>query len=412
LVAHGPFTVRHSQLPINDLQLTRIIEELEKPDILTNVHAPGISQPLCTAIQVALLDLLRSWDIIPASVCGHSSGEIAAAYSAGALKRESAWKIAYFRGVIAEKLVAKTTCSPTTMMSVGLNEQEVLPYLAGTDVSVACINSPSNVTLSGEQTAIQQLKDTFEKKEIFAKTLAVKIAYHSKVMAVGAAEYQDLIGYIETPAHSDPKMDHTIAFYSSVSGKKIDSQALRNPEYWVQNLVSPVRFNQAVVSLVSGSERGKQSNHFLVEIGPQAALRRPIKDSLDTVLEKQRWRYVSVLNRSSNGARSILEAAGQLWSCGVGVDLGAVNQASLRSNRASQVLPDLPSYPFSRAQEYWDESRLSRNYAFRPHRRHALLGLREKDWNSYEPSWKHVIRISENPWIADHAVSSLKSCIS
>ncbi|CAA9961740.1 hypothetical protein PTMSG1_05117 [Pyrenophora teres f. maculata] len=382
-----------------------ILEELEKPDILTNIHAPGISQPVCTAIQVALVDLLRSWGVIPVSVCGHSSGEIAAAYSAGALNRESAWKIAYFRGVIAEKLVADTACSPTTMMSVGLSEQGVLPYLTGTGVSVACINSPNNITLSGELAAIEGLRKTFEEKEIFVKTLAVKIAYHSKIMAVGAIEYRDLIGHIETPAQHDLGIYQSIAFYSSVSGEKIDLQELKKPEYWVQNLVSPVQFNRAVATLVSSSEGGKQSTHFLIELGPQAALRRPVKDSLDPVLEKERWRYTSLLNRSSEDVHSILEAVGQLWSCGAGVNLAAVNQASLHSKRAPHLLVDLPSYPFCRTREYWDESRLSRNYAFRPYRRHSLLGLREKDWNSNEPSWKHEIRISENPWIVDHALN-------
>jgi acyl transferase domain-containing protein len=362
---------------------------------------------LCTAIQVGLVDVLRSWGVRPVSVCGHSSGEIAAAYSAGALTRESAWKIAYFRGVVAERLVADTASRPTTMMSVGLSEQDVLSYLADTGVSVACINSPSNITLSGELAAIEVLKTAFEDKEIFSKILAVKVGYHSKVMSAGAMEYRDLIGLIEAPAQPDLDIHESVAFYSSVSGKRIDSQSLRKPEYWVNNLVSPVQFNQAVVALVSGNEKGKQSNHFLMEIGPQAALRRPVKDSVSPVLEGERWRYTSLLNHSGEDARSILEAVGQLWSCGVGVNLEAVNQTSLHSKTTPEPLTDLPSYPFSRVRMYWDESRLSRNYAFRPHRRHALLGIREKDWNANEPSWRHVIRVAENPWILDHAVSKL-----
>ncbi|KAH9870202.1 hypothetical protein J1614_007125 [Plenodomus biglobosus] len=298
-----------------------------------------------------------------------------------ALTRESAWKIAYFRGVIAEKLVAETASSPTTMMSVGLGEQDVLPYLTGTGLSVACINSPSNVTLSGEISAVKSLREALEEKEIFAKTLAVKIAYHSKVMAAGASEYRHLIGDIKPQTEPGPGMHHSVAFYSSVSGEKIVSKTLGKPDYWVQNLVSPVQFNRAVVALVSGSERGKQSIHFLVELGPQAALRRPVKDSLDPVLEKQRWRYTSLLNRSSEDARSILEAVGQLWSCGAGVNLGAVNQASLRMRRGPQPLTDLPSYPFLRAREYWEESRLSRKYAFRPE------PMDSRSCSKFSPTW-------------------------
>ncbi|KAI8935085.1 hypothetical protein NX059_007680 [Plenodomus lindquistii] len=382
-----------------------VLEELTKSESLTGIDTPGIAQPLCTAIQVALVDLLGSWGVVPASVCGHSSGEIAAAYSARALTRESAWKVAYYRGVTAEQVVIETASTPTTMMSVGLNEKDVLSYLTDTGLTVACINSASNVTVSGSVTAMEKLKESLEANEIFLKMLPVKIAYHSSVMATRAPEYRESIVHIEAPARSKSDKDSSIAFYSSVSGEGIGHAALSTPDYWVQNLVSPVRFREAIIALVSGSQKGKQNAFFLLELGPQAALRRPIKDSLDPVLEKQRWRYASLLNRSTNDVRSALETAGQLWSCGATVDLGAVNQASLEPARAPRLLVDLPSYSFSRAREYWEESRLSRKYASRPYRRHALLGLREKDWNAKEPTWYHKIRIAENPWIVDHALN-------
>ncbi|KAK1573509.1 acyl transferase/acyl hydrolase/lysophospholipase [Colletotrichum navitas] len=117
-----------------------VVEELERDaDSSSNINLPLYSQPLCTDIQVALVDLLKSWDLAPASVIGHFSGEIAAAYSAGAITRDSAWRIAYQRGVVSENLVVASTAAPRTMMSVGLGEEDVAAYLEGTDVTVACV---------------------------------------------------------------------------------------------------------------------------------------------------------------------------------------------------------------------------------------------------------------------------------
>lgn len=408
--------------------------ELKRSELSTKLHRPFLSQPLCTAIQVALVDLLRTWHVVPTAVCGHSSGEIAAAYCAGALTRETAWKIAYFRGIVAEKLSAGAgggaPTIPTTMMSVGLSQEQVLPYLASEeDVSVACINSPINVTLSGTQSSIDRLFQRFDKEEIFAKKLTVKIGYHSKAMLPGTAEYRCMLGQIEWPVKLlEPSVEDTstaahpkIAFYSSVTGEYIPSLAtLHGPAYWVENLVSPVQFARAFAAMVAStstsSDSGKKpdSRHrVFIEIGPQPALRRPVQDNLSQLLgpgTTGSWRYVAALkSRTIADSRSLMELMGELWASGVDINLGSANFDStiIRSSMTQPcLLVDLPSYPFSRAKEYWEESRLSRNYAFRPYRRHALLGIRDKDWNPTEPSWKNTLRVQENSWMSDHAVSA------
>ena len=119
---------------------------------------------------------------------GHSSGEIAAAYCIGALSRESALKIAFFRGQVAAKLCA-THREQGAMLSVGLSEPEIKPYLTAPamncsnySVAVACVNSPRNVTLSGSEKQIQDLKATFDLNRVVTKKLKVNIAYHSEVM--------------------------------------------------------------------------------------------------------------------------------------------------------------------------------------------------------------------------------------
>ena len=114
-----------------------------------------MAQPSCTALQIALVDLLADWDIFPTAVAGHSSGEIAAAYCAGSLSRESALKIAYHRGELATQLADRES-SPRAMISIALSEEAVAPYLeevmnltgAG-KITVGCVNSPTNVTVTG-----------------------------------------------------------------------------------------------------------------------------------------------------------------------------------------------------------------------------------------------------------------------
>ncbi|KAI4669515.1 Type I Iterative PKS [Alternaria viburni] len=379
-----------------------VLEELEKNEDASQVSKPALSQPLCTAIQVALIDLLRTWGVIPRAVVGHSSGEIAAAYCAGGLDRESAWRVAYFRGVVADKLASDPAREPTTMMSVGLGKEAVQTYLkAEPTVTVACENSTVNVTLSGPTVAISRLFDTLDADEVFARKLTVKIGYHSEALRDGAVDYESLLAGIRAPTR-EGKEPSTIAFFSSTEGSFITLEGLASPSYWVKNLLSPVLFTDAVTALVSEK---KQAPKFFVEIGPQAALRRPVKDILKHLGEgEDKWSYAAVLNPRQPDIRSLLETIGALWSAGLPIDLNLPNQATLKPTAKPKRITDLPAYPFSRAKLYWDEPRLSALYSQRPFRRHALLGLRENDFNAAQPTWHHKIRLAEAPWIVDHAL--------
>jgi len=128
------------------------IEELLKEEQRSLLSKPEYSQPICTALQVALVDLLASWNIKPALVAGHSSGEIAAAYAKGAIVRESAWEISFHRGVLSGTIPE----GKGAMLAAGLGE-EIKPYLERVTegkIVVACVNSPMNVTLSGDTAGI------------------------------------------------------------------------------------------------------------------------------------------------------------------------------------------------------------------------------------------------------------------
>ncbi|KAK1983490.1 hypothetical protein LZ30DRAFT_588193 [Colletotrichum cereale] len=423
-------SLEHCEAHLRSLGCTwSLLEELGRPEESSKIHEPALSQPICTALQVALVELYNDWAITPSAVSGHSSGEIAAAFAAGFISRETAWKIAFHRGTVAELLLRLPETDNMAMMSVGLSEKDVTPYLAGPDavaygLSVGCVNSPKNVTLTGDETTIDKLFQFLEKKHIFARKLAVTIAYHSKYMNAVADEYERLIRDIEPGPLAKQndlqvpkeKIKPLIPMYSSVTGNRCSAREVCDPLYWVRNLTSPVRFSDALASMVAESDAGigsrsrRQASLYIVEIGPQAALRRPIEDTLVTgelKLRKDTWLYNPALRARLSDVDAVLDNVGQLWAHGVSVDIGKVNMSTEKEavSRPPRMVTDLPSYRFSRAKLYWDESRISRNFSFRPFRRHQLLGVREKDWNPNEPRWRHFIRVQENPWVLDHGLS-------
>ena len=331
---------------------------------------------------------------------GHSSGEIAAAYCMGALSSESAWKLAYERGQLSKLLQVGSGA----MMSVGLGETEVNTYLnriVQGKAIVACTNSPSSVTLSGDVCALDQLDKIFKTDGIFSRKLKVEVAYHSHHMKAVADTYFEAIKDVTTQSSS---ADLEVKMFSSVTGNVIDNNAL-TPEYWVANLVSPVRFSDAVHKL-STYHPGKQprrgvsvkSAYLWLEVGPHGALATPVKQTL----HDNTTGYFSVLQRGKDATGTALAVAGELWSRGYTVDLGSTNNHNGAKAKQPSLLIDAPTYPWNHGVEYWTEPRLSTAHRFRKHPRQDLLGSPVEGSN--EPAWRHFLRMSENPWMEDHQV--------
>lgn len=293
------------------------------------------------------------------------------------------------------------------MMSVGLGENEANKYIEKTargKAIVACVNSPASVTLSGDVCALEQLEKTLTADGHFVRKLKVEVAYHSHHMkAVANAlleSIKDMTTHLQS-ANPDVKM------FSSVTGDVIDSSTL-TPEYWVANLVSPVRFSDAVLSL-STYQPGKRrrrpvSEKFVdlwMEIGPHGALATPVKQTLDDSLTV----YLSVLQRSKHAVSTALAVAGELWSRGYTVDIAStIDRSEARAHQPS-LLVDAPTYPWSHGAEYWFEPRLSIAHRFRRHPRQDLLGSPVE--GSSEPAWRHFLRMSDSPWMEDHLVSQI-----
>ncbi|KAJ5692411.1 reducing type I polyketide synthase [Penicillium macrosclerotiorum] len=395
----------------------RLVEKLWEESELSNIDHPEFSQPLCTAIQVALISLLRSLGIRPTAVIGHSSGEIAAAYAVGAISARAAWRIAYYRGTCAAWL--RNSNNKGAMVSVGLSKEQAERYLnmiapgfEALDLTVACINSPKNVTISGDVSQVDALQKLLSNEGIFARKLRVDVAYHSPHMRNIAEEYKILIGEIEKGDYQD----RTVMMISTVTGQLVTNEQLVSPEYWVSNMISPVKFSDAMGGLciessvkarkkLDLSHRKQVCIDILIEIGPHPALQGPIRDILNEIPDSTRINYVCLLARKISAIQSFLGAIGQLHCLGYAVDFRELESSKSEIHRVRKTLTDLPEYSFDHSKSYWYESRLSKQFRTGPQGKLDLLGKPVPDWNPLKGTWRNMIRVSEMPWVEDHVIN-------
>ncbi|KAG9512424.1 putative polyketide synthase, partial [Aureobasidium melanogenum] len=377
-------------------------EEMLKPADTSLINAAHISQPACTALQIALTMLLSSWGIHPAAVVGHSSGEIGCAFAAGIIGLEDAMKIAYYRGQCMLSLKKKAVGKPQgTMMAVGTSAENVRSLLDAVTkgyVTVACINSPASVTLSGDVEAVEELQPILTEKSIFNRQLKVGVAYHSAHLEPVADEYLNLIKDIQ------PASTATATFYSSLLGRVAEASEL-TPQYWVQNLTSPVRFSDALGAMAK--ETGSKSIDHLVELGPHSALQGPIRDTLATIdAAKGKMQYVSVLARGQNASECALRMAGALYMKGLPLTFGEINFPRTKSIN-QKLITDLPRYPFNHETRYWHESRLAQKHCFKEGGRNDLLGSLA-DWsNDLEPTWRNIVKLDDLPFLRSHKMQDM-----
>jgi acyl transferase domain-containing protein len=380
------------------------MEALQEPSKTSRIHEPSISQTVCTALQIALVNLLDQWGIKPAATVGHSSGEIAAAYAAGRLKASEAIVLAYFRGqaVAANKRKG-------LMLVVGMSVEQLQPYLAGYkhDVNVAAINSFKTVTLSGETDAIQALAVAFAKDHVFHRILETGYnAYHSHHMLALGEDYEAhaVAGLEEVaPRTLDDRMSTSTPWISSVTPNQ-EVQSV-SPRYWRQNLESPVQFSQAIEKLTDD-----ELVDLHIEIGPHSALTSLFKQ-IRTDLESKGQNLpqcLPSLKRGENDVISMLNLAGNLFLKGAPINLVAVNASEIvRHGRLvlehGHTCIDLPTYNFTYGDRpLYFENRFSREFRTRKYPRHDLLGARQPGLAHTHPSWRNVLRMRDVRWLDDH----------
>jgi NADPH:quinone reductase-like Zn-dependent oxidoreductase/malonyl CoA-acyl carrier protein transacylase len=351
-----------------------------------------------------LTDLLRSWGIKPAAVVGHSSGEIGAAYAAGALDLESCVAIAYFRGQSIVTLKRKYPELKGAMMAVGGSSEEMRPLiklLKEGRATVACINSPSSITASGDEAAISELQDLVEERQMFNRKLHVDTAYHSHHMNLVAEEYAAAIKHVES------KSTIGTLFHSSLKGRRVKTTEL-GPSYWVENLTCPVRFSEAVQSMCEATDESSTPGvDLLVEIGPHAALEGPAKQILKAIGgNATKIPFASALLRDKDAVDTALQLAATLFMKGAKLDLGTIN-FPIPGTKSPQVLTNLPRYPWNHSTKYWHSSRIAEKHVDRPFGRNDLLGTLANYSNDLEPTWRNIIRADDMPWVRHHKMQSM-----
>lgn len=316
-------------------------------------------------------------------------------------------------------------------MAVAMGASDIKPLLQqvakpGHTLTVACINSPVSVTISGDRGQLDDLAILLEQRQIFHRRLRVDVAYHSPIMGTASAAYKRDMGVLEpgtislaTGASTDAVM------ISSVTGKVVDPMTLRQAEYWAQNMMQPVLFSDALSCIwapggftsgkgqAAGTSAGSAVN-LLVEIGPHSALQSPIGEIIRSLPAAASAQYYSSMKRHAPAHRHFLSTLGHLACHGVKIDFGLANTitvtpGSSEHKRARRVVQTLPEYPFDHSCTYLPTGRLGKSLRFRKHAKLDLLGKPVADWNPLQPRWRNFLKLSELPWVTDHKVCNYKA---
>ncbi|WP_394848509.1 amino acid adenylation domain-containing protein [Pendulispora brunnea] len=286
-----------------------------------------VVQPVLFAVMVSLAAVWRSMGIEPDAVIGHSQGEIAAAYVAGALSLEDAAKVVTLRSRALIQLAGQGA-----MAAVDLGADALGPHLArfGERLSIAAINSPHTAVVSGEPEAVDALLAELEAAGTFARKVRVDYASHSAQIApLEGALLQALSGLApRTPS---------LPLYSTVTGKRLDEGEL-DAAYWVRNLRRTVRFGDATASLLGDGYR------LFVEVSPHPVLTPALQDAFESANVSAA--AVGTLRRDDGDLGRILASLGELHVLGHPVDWSAV----FAPDSAQRVA--LPTYAFQR-ERYW-----------------------------------------------------------
>lgn len=353
-----------------------VIDELHASEFASKLGDTTVAQPLLFAVQVALTTWLGEQGVKPLAVAGHSVGEVAAAWAAGALDLDQAIRVICMRSM-AQGLTRGTG----RMAAVALSESAMKELLTemglALAIEIAGINSPGNITISGSLSDLERIGAPLEARGIFFRLLDLDYAFHSRQM--------DLIEtrLVESLAGLAPASSDATTFVSTVTGDVLEGTKL-DADYWWHNVRQPVRFADAMAKLLSMGCR------VFVEIGPNAILQRYIGECLN-VADVQ-GRVLPTLRKNDDG-------------------LARIEEAVLRTQLLQEIprldyfpIPGrhvhLPNYPWQR-ERHWHPVTSESHRVIEHHRVHPLLGWR---LSGADFAWENVLDPLTLPWLADHQV--------
>ncbi|KAI1746169.1 beta-ketoacyl synthase domain-containing protein [Xylaria scruposa] len=391
-----------SALPEKDRPSWSLEAELLADSSSSRLNEAKISQPLCTAVQILLVELLRQANIHLDVVVGHSSGEIGAAYAAGYLSARDAICIAYYRGVHSTLSMGPDK-KLGAMLAVATSMQDAmdicnLPEFSGR-VSVAAVNSSSSVTLSGDEDAIAELEDIFEDENKFRRRLRVDKAYHSHHMLPAFKPY---VESLQACAIQTQEPYSRCAWISTVFEQSDRVYTADNAAtYWADNMTCPVLFAQGVERAISSGECD-----FVLEIGPHPALKGPASQVLQEYLGHS-VPYSGMLSRGVSACEAVSDSLGFLWSyLGRTIVNTARYEEKMSNDSSFSVLKNLPVYPWNHETKYWHESRQSKSFRLRETPVHPLLGDTTTDSSPHHRTWRNLLRAKEIPWVRGHQLQN------
>ncbi|MGW0955571.1 type I polyketide synthase [Streptomyces sp. NPDC002545] len=319
--------------PYTDWSLHEVLAGEGDPELLERVD---VVQPALFSMMVALTALWRAHGVEPAAVVGHSQGEIAAACVAGALSLEDAALVVALRSQALPQLSGLGG-----MMSVSAPAERVTELLGPWDeaLSIAAVNGPSSVIVSGDADALDELLETCREQNVRARRVSVDYASHGRhVEAV-----RDELARVLAPV--SPRTPE-VPFYSTVTGARLDEAAF-DGSYWYTNLRQTVLMEDATRALIATGHR------VFVEISPHPVLAAPIQETQESLAEEaetaaETGAVLGTLRRNEGDRRRFLTSLAEAHTHGIAVDWTTV------FDRPVYAPVDLPTYPFQR-QDFWPE---------------------------------------------------------
>ncbi|MFH1754061.1 MAG: acyltransferase domain-containing protein, partial [Candidatus Latescibacterota bacterium] len=297
----------------------------------SQIRDTEVAQVTNFALQVALTEFLKSWGIVPDAVVGHSVGEVASVYAAGALSLEDAMQVCYQRSRLLKKMAGQGT-----MLAIALSREEAEALLEDySNVSLAAINSPSAVTLSGERESLEGIAAELEAHDIFNRFLKVEVAYHSYQMESIRGDLLRTLAKIQAQKTAIP-------IYSTVTGSRLDGDAF-GVDYWWKNVREPVDFYKTMQTILA------DDSAVILEVGPHPVLSNAIKECMSS--DGKQVRLVSTLDRKKPEWPKMFECISQLYTLGY-----ALNWEN--NFTGHEKFMKIPTYAWQR-ETFWLETKRS-----------------------------------------------------
>ncbi|MGB9513234.1 MAG: beta-ketoacyl synthase N-terminal-like domain-containing protein, partial [Candidatus Acidiferrum sp.] len=343
-----------------------------------------IVQPVLFAIQVALAALWRSWGIEPQAVVGHSLGEVAAAYVAGALSLDDAVRVICHRSRLFKRSVGQGA-----MATVELSVEEARRILVGSEerVSIAVSNGPTSTVLSGDRAALAAILDQLQSRDIFCRMVKVDFASHSPQMEPLRADLLKALEGLRPRPESVP-------IYSTVTGR-VSHGSEFGSLYWARNMREPVLFSSAVQRLM------EDGHDIFLEISPHPTLLSAIQQGLHHF--GQEAAVLPSLRREEDEHTILLGSLGALYTLGYPVDWNLIYPAG------GQCVP-LPFYPWQR-ERCWFEASAGDGDSFRDRVGPSGAGIHPLLGRHFEPAhpagthfWETTLDKNSRPYMDDHRI--------